>query len=42
MKVIANGVKRRHEPRRIIGDWLKAEVAEKAARSIKYRLAIAR
>jgi hypothetical protein len=41
-EVIANGVKRRHEPRRIIGDWLKAEVAEKAARSIKYRLAIAK
>jgi DNA replication protein DnaC len=41
-EVIANGVKRRHEPQRIIGDLLKAEIAEKAARSIKYQLAIAK
>lgn len=41
-EVMANGVKRRHEPQQIIGDLLKAEVAEKAARSIKYQLTIAK
>jgi DNA replication protein DnaC len=41
-EVMANGIKRRHEPQQIIGDLLKAEVAEKAARSIKYQLAIAK
>jgi DNA replication protein DnaC len=41
-EVIANGLKRRHEPQRILGDLLKAEVADKAARSIKYQLAIAK
>jgi DNA replication protein DnaC len=41
-EVIASGVKRRHEPQRIIGDLLNAEIADKAARSIKYQLAIAK
>jgi DNA replication protein DnaC len=41
-EVIANGIKRRHEPQRIIGDLLKAELVDKAARSIKYQLAIAK
>ena len=41
-EVIANGIKRRHEPQRIIADLLKAELADKAARSIKYQLAIAK
>jgi len=41
-EVMANGVKRRHEPQRIMGDLLKAEIAEKAARSIKYQLTIAK
>jgi DNA replication protein DnaC len=41
-ELLANGLKRRHEPQRIIGDLLKAEVAEKAARSIKYQLTIAK
>jgi DNA replication protein DnaC len=41
-ELVANGLKRRHEPQRIIGDLLKAEVAEKAARSIKYQLTIAK
>jgi hypothetical protein len=41
-EVIANGVKRRHEPQRIIGDLLKAEIAENAAGSIKNQLAIAK
>ena len=41
-EVIASGVKRRHEPQRIIGDLLNAEIADKATRSIKYQLAIAK
>jgi DNA replication protein DnaC len=41
-EVMANGVKRRHEPQRIMGDLLKAEIAEKATRSIKYQLTIAK
>ena len=41
-EVIANGIKRRHEPQRLIGDLLKAELADEAARSIKYQLAIAK
>jgi len=41
-EVIANGIKRRHEPQRIIGDLLKAELADKAARSINYQLGIAK
>ena len=32
----------RHEPPRIVGDLLSAEVAEKQARSIKYQLTIAK
>ena len=40
-EVMANGIKRRHEPARIVGDLLSAEIAEKQARSIKYQLTIA-
>ncbi len=40
-EVMATGIKRRHEPPRIIGDLLAAEIAEKQARSIKYQLTIA-
>src|SRR5437588_652171 len=36
------GAVRRHEPPRIVGDLLSAEIAEKRARSIKYQLAIAK
>jgi DNA replication protein DnaC len=36
------GIKRRHEPPRILGDLLAAEIAEKRARSIKYQLTIAK
>src|SRR5207253_10536371 len=36
------GIKRRHEPARIIGELLSAEIAEKQARSIKYQLTIAK
>jgi DNA replication protein DnaC len=41
-EVIATGIKRRHEPPRIVGDLLSAEIAEKKARSIKYQLTIAK
>ena len=40
-EVMSNGIKRRHEPPRIVGDLLAAEIAEKQARSIKYQLTIA-
>jgi DNA replication protein DnaC len=35
-------VKRKHEPQRFVGDLLKAEIAEKQARSIKYQLTTAK
>jgi DNA replication protein DnaC len=41
-EVLANGVKRQHPVPKIVGDLLKAEIAEKQARSIKYRLTIAK
>jgi hypothetical protein len=41
-EVMAAGIKRQHEPSRIVGDLLKAEIAEKQARSIKYQLTIAK
>jgi DNA replication protein DnaC len=41
-EVMTNGIKRRHEPPRIVGDLLSAEIAEKQARSIKYQLTIAK
>jgi DNA replication protein DnaC len=41
-EVIANGLKRQHAVPQIIGDLLKAEIAEKQARSIKYQITIAR
>lgn len=41
-EVMAAGIKRQHEPARILGNLLKAEIAEKQARSIKYQLTIAR
>src|SRR5436305_10239762 len=39
---IRRGDERRHEPPRIVGDLLSAEIAEKQARSIKYQLTIAK
>jgi DNA replication protein DnaC len=39
---MATAVKRQHEPQRIVGDLLNAEVSEKQARSIKYQLTIAK
>ena len=41
-EIITTAVKRQHEPPRIVGDLLKAEIAEKQARSIKYQLTIAK
>jgi DNA replication protein DnaC len=41
-EIIAAAVKRQHEPQRIIGDLLTAEIREKQARSIKYQIAIAK
>jgi hypothetical protein len=40
--IMATAVKRQHEPQRIVGDLLNAEINEKQARSIKYQLAIAK
>jgi DNA replication protein DnaC len=41
-EVIATAVKRQHEPTRVVGDLLSAEIAEKQARSIKYQMTIAK
>src|ERR1700709_463673 len=41
-EVMTTGIKRRHEPPRIVGELLSAEIAEKQARSIKYQLIIAK
>jgi DNA replication protein DnaC len=41
-EIIAAAVKRRHEPQRVVGDLLAAEIAEKQARSIRYQMTIAR
>ena len=40
--VLADGVKRRHPPQRVVGELLKAEIAHKKARSIACQLAIAK
>ena len=40
--IMATAVKRQHEPQRVVGDLLTAEISEKQARSIKYQLTIAR
>lgn len=41
-EVMATGIKRQHEPPRIVGDLLNAEIAERHARSIKYQMTIAK
>jgi hypothetical protein len=41
-EIITTAVKRAHEPQRVVGDLLSAEIAEKQARSIKYQMTIAR
>jgi hypothetical protein len=41
-EIIATAVKRQHEPQRVVGDLLTAEISEKQARSIKYQITIAK
>ena len=41
-EIITTAVKRQHEPQRIVGDLLQAEIAEKQARSIKYQITISK
>jgi DNA replication protein DnaC len=41
-EIITTAVKRAHEPQKVIGDLLAAEIAEKQARSIKYQITIAK
>jgi DNA replication protein DnaC len=41
-EVMAQAIKRQHEPPQVVGDLLAAEIAEKQARSIKYQMAIAK
>src|SRR3954462_8716799 len=41
-EVVTSALKRQQEPQRIVGELLKAEIAEKQARSIKYQLTIAK
>jgi hypothetical protein len=41
-EIVAMAIKRQHEPPRIIGDLLTAEISEKQARSMKYQLTIAK
>ena len=41
-EIMATAVKRQHEPQRIVGDLLNAEINEKQARSIKYQLTMSK
>ena len=41
-EIIGTAVKRQHEPTRIVGDLLTAEISEKQARSIRYQISIAK
>ncbi len=41
-EVMATAIKREHQPPRVVGDLLEAEIAEKQARSIKYQMTIAK
>ena len=41
-EIITTAVKRQHEPQRVVGDLLSAEISEKEARSIKYQISIAK
>jgi DNA replication protein DnaC len=41
-EIVATAVKRQHEPQRVVGDLLEAEINEKKARSIKYQMTIAK
>jgi len=41
-EILATAVKRQHEPQRIIGDLLTAEITEKQVRSVRYQITIAK
>src|SRR5690348_4192920 len=41
-EIIGTAVKRQHEPQRVVGDLLTAEITEKQARSIRYQITIAK
>ncbi|MES2335040.1 MAG: IS21-like element helper ATPase IstB [Pseudomonadota bacterium] len=41
-EVMSAGIKRQHEPPRIVGDLLQSEIAEKQARSIRYQMTVAK
>jgi DNA replication protein DnaC len=41
-QIVGAAVKRQHEPQRVIGDFIAAEIAEKQARSIKYQITLAK
>jgi DNA replication protein DnaC len=41
-EIIGTAVKRQHEPQRVVGDLLTAEISEKQARSIRYQISIAK
>jgi DNA replication protein DnaC len=41
-EIVATAVKRQHEPQRVVGGLLSAELSEKQARSIRYQIAVAK
>jgi len=41
-EIVTTAIKREHDPQRVIGDLLMAEISEKKARSIKYQMTIAK
>jgi DNA replication protein DnaC len=41
-EIVATAVKRQHEPQRVVGDLLSAEISEKQARSIRYQITVAK
>jgi hypothetical protein len=41
-EIMATAIRRHQEPQSIVGELLKAEIADKTARSIKYQLAVAK
>jgi DNA replication protein DnaC len=41
-EIVAAAIKRKHSIEQVIGSLLKAELAEKAARSIRYQMGIAK
>jgi len=40
--ILTTAIKRQHEPQRLVGDLLTAEISEKQARSIRYQITIAK